>query len=100
MGNRRKRFYGETWGNTVRGGGTCENPVRLSMYGGHMETVEYMWVNIWRTLDFVTKLQKYTSFAYSCSTSECTKRDAVMAGGNEVCENLNPLDGLTFYGTT
>ena len=33
---------------------------------------------------------------YSCSTSECTKRDAVMAGGDELCENSNPLQGLTF----
>ena len=26
--------------------GGCENPVGLSMYEGHMETVEYIWVNI------------------------------------------------------
>ena len=26
VGNRRKRFYGKMWGNTVRGGGTCKNP--------------------------------------------------------------------------
>ena len=45
--NRRKRFYGEIWGNAVRGGGTCKNPARLSMKDGPMETVEYMWVNIW-----------------------------------------------------
>ena len=29
------------------GEGTCENPVRLSMYDGAMEAVDYMWVNIW-----------------------------------------------------
>ena len=34
------------WGNAVRGGGTCKNPVRLSMYDDPMGTVEYMWVNI------------------------------------------------------
>ena len=44
--NRRKRFYGEMWGNAVRGGRTCKSPVRLSMQDGPMETVEYMWVNI------------------------------------------------------
>ena len=29
------------------GGRICENPVRLSMYNGAMEAVDYMWVNIW-----------------------------------------------------
>ena len=33
-------------GNAVRGGGTCKNPVRLSMLYRPMETVEYMWVSI------------------------------------------------------
>ena len=41
------------WGNAVRGGGTCKNPVRLSMYNGPMETVECMWVNIWCMLDWI-----------------------------------------------
>ena len=61
------------------------NPVRLLMYDGHMETVEKIcgsigahWIGL---LDFVTKLQKYTSLAYSCSASECTKRYIVVAGG-------------------
>ena len=31
--------------------GPCENPVRLSMYEGHMETVEYTWLNIWCIFD-------------------------------------------------
>ena len=26
-------------------GGACENPVRLSMYDGRLETVDYMWVS-------------------------------------------------------
>ena len=30
-----------------QGEGACENSVRLSMYDGTMETVKYMWVNIW-----------------------------------------------------
>ena len=37
-----------------RGGegvGVCENPVRLSLNDGAMETVRYMWVNIWYMLD-------------------------------------------------
>ena len=29
------------------GRGACENPVRLSMYDGPMETVKYRCVNIW-----------------------------------------------------
>ena len=33
------------------GGGACENPTRLSMYDGPMETVKYMCVNIWCMLD-------------------------------------------------
>ena len=32
----------EEWGERA-----CENPVRLSMYDGTMETVDYMWVSIW-----------------------------------------------------
>ena len=34
----------EVWEVWVRG--FCENPVGLSLYEGHMETVEYIWVNI------------------------------------------------------
>ena len=37
VGNRRKMFHGEIWGNTVRGGKACENAVILSMYDGPME---------------------------------------------------------------
>ena len=33
--------------------GTCKNPVGLSMYDGHMEAVEYMWVNIWCMLVWI-----------------------------------------------
>ena len=49
-------------GNAVRGkwwwwwwGGwaECENPVRFSLNDGPMETVEYMWVNIWCILDWI-----------------------------------------------
>ena len=69
-----------------------------SLYDGAMETAEYMRVNIWcildSLLDLLTKLQKFTSLAYSWSTSdECTKRDAVVAGRDGRCENLNPLQG-------
>ena len=56
VGSIRKRFYGEMWGNAARGGGACENPVRLSMQGGPMETVKYMWMNIWCMPDWVTGL--------------------------------------------
>ena len=40
--NLRKRFFGKTCGNVVRGRGACENLVRLSMDDGTMETVKYM----------------------------------------------------------
>ena len=37
------------WG----GGGACKKPIGLFMYDGPKETVEYMWVNIWRMLDWL-----------------------------------------------
>ena len=36
--------------------------------------------------------------AYSGSTCECTKWDATVTGRVELCENMNPLQGLTFDG--
>ena len=33
-----------------------------------------------------------------CSTSECINRDTVVADGDEVCENWNPLPDLTLEG--
>ena len=36
VGNRRKRFYSEMWGNAVWEGGACENPVRLSTHVKHV----------------------------------------------------------------
>ena len=41
------------WGNAVWEGGPCENPLRLSMCDGPMETVEHMGLNIWCTLDWI-----------------------------------------------
>ena len=82
-------------------GGTCKNPM---MHDGPMETVEYMWVNIWCTLDriigFCHKTANIHFLSISCSTSECTKWDAVMASRDEVCGNSKPLQGLTFDGIT
>ena len=46
--------------------------MRLSMYEGPMETVEYICVHAW--LDFVRKLQNYTSLAYSWLTNEECKK--------------------------
>ena len=56
VGNRRKRFHGETWENAVRGGRACENAMRLSIYDGPIEILKYMWVNIWCMLDWVIGL--------------------------------------------
>ena len=44
------------WGNAVRvltGRGACENPVVLSMCVGSIETVKYIWVNLWCMLDWI-----------------------------------------------
>ena len=47
------------------GEGVCEIPVRLPMNDGAMETVEYIWVDMWCMLDwiigYVARLQKYIS---------------------------------------
>ena len=47
-GNRRKSFYGEMWGNivSVEDSRDSENPVRLFMCGGLIETVKYISVKI------------------------------------------------------
>ena len=92
------------WGNAVRGGEPCENLVGLFMYHSPMENVEYIWVNIWCMLDWIVGFCHKTEeihFKYNWSTSEeCTRWDAVLADGDELCENSNPLQGLTFDGTT
>ena len=41
------------YGNAVWGGGACENPVELSKNDRPMETVEYIWMNIWCMLDWI-----------------------------------------------
>ena len=48
------------------------NSVGLSMCHGLIETVKYIWVNIWFILGWILskKLQKYTSSTYSWLTSE------------------------------
>ena len=49
------------------GEGVCEIPMRLPMNDGAMETVEYIWVDIWCMLDwiigYVARLQKYISLS-------------------------------------
>ena len=94
--NRSKRFYGEMWGIAVWRGGACENPVRLSRYGGPMEAVKYMWVNIWCMLDWIVRLAEI----HFLGISECMKWDAIMTGEDKLCENTKPLQGVTFDGTT
>ena len=42
------------WKNTVWGEGACANPVGLFMYESPMETVEYIWANIWCMLDWIS----------------------------------------------
>ena len=56
VGNRRERFMVKCGVTPFEGGGACENPVRLSMYDGLMETVKYRCVNIWCLLDWIVRL--------------------------------------------
>ena len=51
-------FYSKMLGKTVRKGreGGGKIPVRLPMNDGAMETVEYMWVDIWCMLDWIIGL--------------------------------------------
>ena len=46
------------------------------------------------SLDFVAKLQKCTTLAYSGSLASVLKGTCRMAGGDELRENLNPSQGL------
>ena len=92
------------WGKTVRGEGTCKNPwdsiCMINVYDGPMETA--MWVNIRCLLDWILKFGQKTAeihFFGMCSTSECTKWDAVMADGDELSENANPMLDLEFHTT-
>ena len=64
-------------GNAVREGwcgrgGIRENPVRFFLNDGPMETVEYMWVNIWCMLDWIIgfchKTAEIHFLGISCST--------------------------------
>ena len=56
------------WGETPK----CENPVRFSLNDGPMETIEYMWVNIWCMLDWIIgfchKTAEIHFLSISCST--------------------------------
>ena len=81
---------------------------------GHVKTCEtlYVWsmcmMVLWRLLCWIhvgehsvhARNCRNTRLWHECSASECTKWDAVMAGGDELTENSNPLIGLEFDGTT
>ena len=75
-GNRRYRFYGEMEETPLERGdvgkGVCQNPVRFSLNDCPMETVEYMWVNIWCMLDwtigFCHKISEVHFLGISCSS--------------------------------
>ena len=56
VGNRRKRFYREMQGNIVLGRRVGKTPVGLSMYDSPMETVGYIWMNVWCMLDWIIRL--------------------------------------------
>ena len=106
LGNRRKRFCGET----------------LIEGEGHVKTREtlYVWsmcmMVLWRLLCWihmgehsVHARSDYWIWSQNCrntllwheqSTSECTKWDTVMVGGDELSENSNPLLALVFDDTT
>ena len=79
--------------------------MRLSMYDQCVWTtkpdcyVEHMWVNIRHMLDWSQNCRN-ALVSHECSTSDCTKWDADMAGGDKLSENSNPLLSLAFDGTT
>ena len=54
-----------------------------------------MCVNIWYFLDWIVGLA--LPWHIVCATSECTKRDAIMAGEDKLWENTNPLQGTTWF---
>ena len=45
-------------------GGDCKNLVGLSMYDGSMETVEYIWVNIWCMINWTRHKTAEIHFLY------------------------------------
>ena len=64
--------------------------------------MECMQIDIWCMLDWIWLCHKMTEMHFpgmGCSTSECIKWDAV-TDRDGVCENQNPLQGLTLEGRT
>ena len=61
----------------LEGGRVCEIPVRLPMNDCGMETVECMWVDISRMMDWIIGLCHKAAEMYfprmSCSTNECMR---------------------------
>ena len=95
---RRKRFYCEMWEGHFRNVGLRKLHGTLNVWWSYWNC----WIHLGEylvhvRLDFHTKLQKYTSFAYCW---EGTKWNAAVASGDRMCKNLNPLQGLTLDGTT
>ena len=96
-------------GNTVRWGRICRN-----LWDSHVWSMCMMvlwrllcWIHVGEhsvhaRLDYWIWSQncRNTLLWHECSTAECTKWEAVMAGGNELSENSKPLLGLAFDGTT
>ena len=85
---------------------TRETLCMISVNNGPMETIMLNtcgWIySVHARLDNWIWSQNYrnTLLWHECSTSECTKWDAVMAGGDELGKNSNPLLGLAFDATT
>ena len=89
-------------GNAVRGEETCKNHVRLYVeqpYGKCWIHVSEYSVNARLDCWIWSQNCRNTLPWHKCSTSECTKWDAVMAGRDELSENPNLLLGLAYDGT-
>ena len=71
-------------------GGGMWNSREAPMNDGARKTLECMWVDIWRMLDWIIGLCHKTAEMHfprmGCSTSECIKWDAVVADGDGVCK--------------
>lgn len=64
------------------------------MYDGPMETLEYIWVNIWnRQSGIIGFYHTVDHSGIEFISEEYTERDSVVAARDKLCENWNALHG-------
>ena len=100
-GNRRKKFYNEMWGNVISQGGLWKSCGTLHMWWSYRNFWIHL-VNIWWILDWILSQNCRNTLPLHTVdqlVSSAKKQVAVVAGGDEMCENSNLLHGLTFDST-